>query len=98
MDVTNIIEIVIALIGAIITAFVIPWLRIKTTTAQRETTATIVKTLVYAAEQIFGSGMGAEKLQYVADMLKNIGYEIDVNDITDDLRIMIESAVAELAK
>lgn len=98
MDVTNIIEIVIALIGALITAFFIPWLRIKTTTAQRETTATIVKTLVSAAEQIFGSGMGAEKLQYVADMLKNIGYEIDVNDITDDLRIMIESAVAELAK
>ena len=98
MDITNIIEIIIALIGAIITAFVIPWLRIKTTTAQRETTATIVKTLVSAAEQIFGSGMGAEKLQYVADMLKNIGYDIDVNDITDDLRIMIESAVAELTK
>lgn len=98
MDVTNIIEIVIALIGAIITAFVIPWLRIKTTTAQRETTATIVKTLVYAAEQIFGSGAGEEKLQYVADMLKSHGYEIDVNDITDDLRITIESAVSELTK
>ena len=98
MDVTNIIEIVIALIGALITAFFIPWLRVKTTAAQRETTAAIIKTLVSAAEQIFGSGMGEEKLQYVADMLKSHGYEIDVNDITDDLRIAIESAVSELTK
>ena len=98
MDITNIIEIVIALIGALITAFFIPWLRTKTTEAQRKNTAVIIKTLVSAAEQLYGSGCGAEKLQYVADCLEKMGYTLDIDDVTDEVRAVIESAVLELGK
>lgn len=98
MDITNIIEIVIALIGALITAFFIPWLRTKTTEAQRKNTAVIIKTLVSAAEQLYGAGCGAEKLRYVADCLENMGYKIDIDDVTDEVRAVIEAAVLELGK
>lgn len=98
MDITNIIEIIITLIFALITTFLIPWLRTRTTTAQREKTAIIIKTLVSAAEQLFGAGCGRTKLKYVADTLQQLGYKIDVDNITDDLRAMIESAVLELKK
>ena len=63
---TSIANAVIALIAAIITAFVIPWIRSKTTAAQFEKIKMWVTVAVEAAEQLYtGSGRGAEKKAYV---------------------------------
>ena len=98
MNITNIIEIVIALIGVVISSFLIPWLKSKTTEVQRERISAVVKTLVSAAEQLYGAGCGAEKLAYVEAALKGMGYTIDIDDTGDSLRAMIEAAVLELNK
>lgn len=48
-----------------------------------------MRTLVFAAEQIYGAGRGGEKLQYVKQQLQKQGFDVDVNQI--------EAAVCELA-
>ena len=53
IDLTSIANAVIALIAAIITAFVIPWIRSKTTAAQFEKIKMWVTVAVEAAEQLY---------------------------------------------
>lgn len=84
IDLTQIILAVIALIGAVLTGFVIPWLKSKINVENgkiNETQAALLKlainTAVKAAEQLFNSDEGQKKKAYVLDILKAQGYEVD---------------------
>ena len=94
-NITPIVEAVAVLIGAIITVFVIPYIKSKTTSAQQAEINKWVAIAVAAAEQIFtGSKRGQEKKEYVIAFLAEHG-------IThDEARIdaLIEAAVYELKK
>ena len=93
IDLNVIIEAVIMLIAAIISAVVIPWIRSKTSAAQFEQIEMWVTVAVEAAEQIYaGSGRGAEKKAYVIDFLTEKGFKIDA----DSLDKLIEAAVFDL--
>ena len=95
MDWDTIVKIALTLISAIITGVVIPWLRTKTTAAQREQIAAWVKIAVAAAEQvIIGSKRGEEKKEYVKNWLRTHGIDPDKIEID----AMIEAAVFELTK
>lgn len=73
-DITTIIQAVIALAAAVITTFVVPWIKSKTTAEQRVQLTAWVKIAVAAAEQIYkGSGRGDEKKQYVIEFLNKNG-------------------------
>lgn len=87
IDLTPILQAIIALIAAIITAKVIPWIKAKTTNEQQMMLFAAVKTLVFAAEQIYGAGKGEEKLEYVIHELEKQGYTADRN--------LVEAAVRE---
>ena len=96
IDLTSIANAVIALIAAIITAFVIPWIRSKTTAAQFEKIKMWVTVAVEAAEQLYtGSGRGAEKKAYVVEFLNGKGFKIDKIDAAT-LDNLIEAAVFDL--
>ena len=93
IDITSIVEAVLALIGAIITVFVIPWLKSKTDAAQLEKIKMWVTVAVEAAEQLYvGSGRGAEKKAYVVQFLQEKGFTLD----PDSLDKLIEAAVFNL--
>ena len=93
MDITSIINAVIALIAAVITVFIIPYIKKKTTKAQQENIYFWVQIAVAAAEQIFiGSDRGKEKYQFVVEFLKDKGIIYDEGKI----RTMIESAVYDI--
>lgn len=81
IDLTTIINAVIALLAAIITAFVIPWIKAKATTQQLTMIEGITRTLVFAAEQLYGNGHGEEKLNYVVRKLEEKGYTADLDMI-----------------
>lgn len=92
-DITVIIEAAFALIGVIITAIVIPFIKSKTTVAQQQAINSWVRIAVAAAEQIYvGSGRGVEKKAHVLSFLKSKGITLDVETVD----AMIESAVYEL--
>ena len=88
IDLTDIIQAVIALIVALITYKVIPWIKAKTTESQQAVLMATVRTLVYAAEQLYGAGKGKEKFTYVRQKLQEKGFDVDVD--------AIEAAVKEI--
>jgi len=94
IDLTGVAVAVLTLLAAWITTQAVPWIKARTTAEQRRVAKQLVKTAVYAAEQLFkGSERGTEKLQYVEKRLAEAGVKLDTEQIVD----MIEEAVLELA-
>ena len=87
IDLTPIFQAVIALLAALVTYKLVPWIKSRTTESQQALLSATVKTLVYAAEQLYGAGKGEEKLDYVIAGLEKRGFTAD--------RDAIEAAVAE---
>ena len=87
IDLTPVFNAIIALLAAIVTHKVIPWIKAKTNNEQQKLIKATIKTLVFAAEQIYGSGFGANKFQYVVEELEARGFTAD--------RAEIEAAVKE---
>lgn len=87
IDLTPIINAVIALLAMLITTFLLPWLKANASAKQLEMLQAVCRTLVFAAEQIYGSGMGEKKMAYVKRQLEAKGYTVDVD--------MIEAVVCE---
>lgn len=98
MDITQIVSLVIAVMGLILTAVFMPYIKAKVSSEKLSTVYTIVKIAVNAAEQIFGSRMGQQKKQYVIDYLAAEGLYVDADVIESELNAMIEAAVYELSK
>lgn len=92
-DLTPIVNAVITLIAAIVTTFLIPWIKSKIDAAKLAQIVEWVGIAVRAAEQIYNeSGMGEKKKQYVLDFLASKGFTLD----PDSINAMIEAAVKNL--
>ena len=85
IDLTPILQAIIALLAALVTYRLIPWIKARTTEAQQKQLESAYKIAVFAAEQLYGSGFGAEKLDYATKYLADRGYSVD--------RALIESMV-----
>lgn len=93
IDLTPIMEAIIALAVAVITAFVIPWLKGKIDADKLEQIKLWVTVAVEAAEQLYnGTGRGEEKKAYVVKFLQEKGFTLD----PDSLDKLIEAAVFNL--
>ena len=89
IDLTPIVEAIVALVAAVITAFVIPWLKGKIDADKLEE----IELWVTVAVQLYvGSGRGAEKKAYVVQFLQEKGFTLD----PDSLDKLIEAAVFNL--
>lgn len=95
IDLTPISEAIILLIIALITTFLIPFIKEKVDANKLAKIKDWVKIAVQAAEQIYiGTGLGEKKKEHVLNFLKEKGYTIDPDKIDN----LIESAVFELNK
>ena len=93
IDLTPIIEAIIALIVALVSVFLIPWLKTKIGENKLAEIMTWVQVAVEAAEQLYKeSGQGAKKKQYVLDFLASKGFTLN----EDEIDKLIESAVYTL--
>ena len=88
VDLTPLLQAVIALIASIITLKVIPWIKARTTAQQQVLLRSTTEILVRAAEQLYGSGKGQEKLKYVEAELARRGYQVDTAAIEASVRSM----------
>ena len=77
IDLTPVFQAIIALLAALVTYRLIPWIQSKTTKNQQEALITAARIAVLAAEQVFGSGRGKEKFNYALAALKAAGFNID---------------------
>lgn len=93
IDFTPILEAVATLAVALITTFVVPYIKSKTTLEQQTQINEWIKIAVSAAEQVYdGPGQGDKKKAYVLTWLAGHGIAVD----EDKLDAMIEAAVYEL--
>ena len=92
IDLTQIILAIITLIFGLITRYLIPWIKGKLNDDQYAIFIALVKTGVYAAEQIFTSEQWKEKKQYVVNLLEENGYKVDETSVD----ALIEATVREL--
>lgn len=93
-DITPIIEALVALALAVITGVLIPYIRSKTTTQQRDELAEWIRIAVAAAEQLYqGAGRGAEKKAYVLAWLADHGVKVD----TAKIEALVEAAVYDIS-
>lgn len=95
IDITEVIKYAILLVFAVCTTFVIPYIKAKIGDEKFTELQKWVKIGVQAAEMIFNEGgMGTVKKEYVIEFLKQKGYTLDTETISN----LIESAVLELKK
>ena len=97
IDLTPIINAVILLLASLITAKVIPWIKAKTTNEQQQMLRATIKTLVYAAEQVYGAGNGENKLGYVIAHLEAKGYTVDPSEIEAAVKEYLNAKKTEAA-
>lgn len=96
INLTPIIQAIIALLAALVTYKLVPWIKARTTAEQQAILLTTTRTLVFAAEQIYGPLNGKEKLLYVKGKLAQKGYSVDIDAIEAMVREMNLEAPHEL--
>lgn len=93
VDITVVVNAIIVLIAAVVSTFLIPWIKSRTTVQQREQLVAWVKIAVAAAEQMFkGYGRGEEKKKYVLEFLEQNGFSVNEASVN----AAIEAAVKQL--
>lgn len=92
IDLTPVFQSVIALIAALVTYKLIPFIRSKITEQQFSNLEAAARVAVYAAEQMFNSGENSRKLSYAVDQVVKAGFDLDL----DTIRAAVEQAVYEL--
>ena len=92
-DVTQIIVAAFGLLTAILTAFVVPYMKAKTTREKWENAMYWVKLAVEGAEKIYkDKGLGKLKKQYVEQFLKEHNIKLDEEQVD----VAIEAAVLQM--
>lgn len=93
MDWTPIILGVLAIISAVITGFLIPWLKARTSNEQQQEVQTILRMLMGAAEVYFTSEQGKEKKEWVISKLEEYG--IDGKEVGNMIEGMYRQMLSE---
>lgn len=94
IDITPIIESVIALIAAVITAFIIPWIKSKVSASKWDNLCTYAETFVKCAEMTFkGTGLGKDKKKWVTEKLTELANEQGLKFSPEAIEAAIEAAV-----
>ena len=92
IDLTDIFKALAYLLIACASAFLIPWLKSRTTEAQREELLKWVDIAVSAAQQLYHDSNGQDRLDYALSVLSDRGFNID----TVEVRNAIEASVLKL--
>lgn len=91
IDLTPLINAIIAVLAAFLACYVIPWIKAKTTAQEREDLLVWVDIAVAAAQQLYYQADGKKRLEYALELLESKGFEID-DTVTD----AVEAAVLRL--
>lgn len=81
IDLTPIIQAIIALAASAITVFLIPWLKTRFGNEKLETVKNLVHIAVYGAEKLYGAKKGDEKLEYVEAFLAQHKIKLDTSEL-----------------
>lgn len=92
----ELLKLVIMLAAALLTRYVIPWIRQKTDNEKFQTMIDWAQSAVLAAEQAYSARTGPEKKKIVTAFIKRILIAKNISLTDAELDILIESAVREM--
>ena len=99
IDITQIVVAVIGVLSAVLTAFVIPYIKSKTTINQQTNIEAFARAAVLAAQQIFGTEENQKKkdyaVQYITEQLKKYGITLDADAISTVIEAALKSIKLE---
>lgn len=95
MDWTKIILAALTIISALVSGFLIPWLKSKMTAEQLSALDFWLRVLVAAAETAFGTGKGAEKKAWVLARIRGMGLKFDDQAVSDAVEAMVRELTAQ---
>ena len=81
IDLTPLVQAIIALAASAITAFLIPWLRQRFGNEKLEKIKAWVEIAVLGAEKLYGAGRGDEKLEYAEAFLAQHNIKLDTAEL-----------------
>jgi len=88
IDLTPLFQVLIGLLATLITTKAVPWFNARTNAQQQQNAAAMVRTFVFAAEQMYKTQSGDFKRKYVEDQLRRAGFTVDRNEIEAAVREM----------
>ena len=92
IDLTPLLEAIIALAATAITVFLIPWLRKRYDNETLAKARGWVQIAVYAAEKLYGAGNGDKKLAHAEQLLAQ--HKIKLDTVT--LKAMIDAEIRKM--
>ena len=96
-DITPLIELIITLLGVLITMFLVPWLKTKLNINQWNTLNEYATVFVKAAEMLFNeTNAGKKKKEWVLERLTVIAEEHNLKFSADAIEAAIENAVKNM--
>lgn len=95
MDWTQIILSLLALLSAVVSGFLIPYLNKKFCNEKKIELNTMLRILMSAAETYFGSDCGKRKKEWVLGELERLGIKFDQETVQDALEAMYRELVVE---
>lgn len=105
IDLTQIILGVITILFGVLMKYIIPLIQNKIATEeargrelQAELIRTAIRTMVYAAEQIYKSDQGTQKKAWVVEQLRLQGFDVDEIAIEAAIEAAVKELKIELSK
>ena len=95
LDLTALCNAGIALLCALVTYRLVPWIRARASKEQQEALALAARTAVYAAEQLYRTGTIRDRLEYAEKWLESHGYTVDRAQIEAQVKQMRIDSVME---
>lgn len=92
IDLTPIMNAIIAVLAAVVVSYVVPWIKSKKTAEETKDLMAWAKIAVSAAQQMFYQLDGEERLEHALNVMREAGFDVD----TIEVRNAIEAAVLEL--
>lgn len=92
----QILRLVIMIATAMITTYLIPWIKSHTDTTKLYAVMRWAHEAVMAAEQIYGAQTGPEKKDYALKFLRKVVDAAHINITDAELSTLVEAAVGEM--
>ena len=88
IDLTQLVQAVIAVLAALITGRLVPWIKANTAQKQQAMLQAATDTAVYAAQQLYKTNVIQDRLDYAERWLEGRGYTVDRGQIEASVRRM----------
>ena len=96
IDITQIVIALIGLMSAVITSVIVPLVKAKTSANRQMVIASVSRTAVLAAQQLYESEEGQKKKEYATEYVEGILKKHGMSVSADEVSAAVEAALKEI--